>query len=55
MRFDRSQIDAAINERIVVEAAREDMARVYGEERRQTPREESKTERPSIFLRRQAD
>jgi hypothetical protein len=41
-------------DRLIEEAVREDMARVYGE-RRETPRESVPVQRPSIFLSRQAE
>ena len=51
----RPQLEADPVDRIIREAVREDMERVYGE-RRETVREPGpQVERPSIFLRRQAD
>lgn len=52
----RPQLEADPVDRIVSEAVRVDMERVYGEERRATPREPMPVAAPqSIFLRRQAE
>lgn len=52
----RQQLSAQLFERVAAEAVQEDMARIYGEERRKTPRDDAPPrELQPIFSRRQAE
>lgn len=42
-------------DRVIADAVRADMARIYGEERTEQPAPKPAAELPSIFLSRQAD